>query len=297
MREIEHRSEDFISIDSIKNIFLDFFRFLFRIADFIILSIRRKLALFLFCCVLGIISGYLYYWQNPKYYETEMIVQSNSLSKKAYHEIVENLNALIGSQSYFTLSTQLKVNEQAVRDVVSIEAVAITNTPLNLDTSTRVNEPFKIQLKAGNTESIPALQNALLNYFKNSPYLRLVKDGEKKIYAEKLDFITRQQKKLDSLISNYQSVTGEVKMPSTFYNNTVDPATLYQHSLKLDSAKEKTQKWLNSESEPVFLIDGFKAPANPQSASLILSLALGLSVGILIGVLLVLLSGLRRAVK
>jgi hypothetical protein len=226
-----------------------------------------------------------------------MIVQSNSLTKKAYHEIVENINELIHSQSHAALSSQLKVEEAVIKDVVSLETVNISDESLNADTSTKVGGPFKIQLKSRNTQSIPALQNALLNYFRNSPYLRLIKDGEKKIYTEKLEFIIQQQKKLDSFISNYHSVTGQIKIPSSFYNNTVDPANLYQHSLKLDSVKEKTQRWLNNESEAVLVIDGFKTPANPQSASLMLSLVVGLSIGVVIGMFAVILSVLRRELR
>lgn len=295
MPENEHKSDDFISIDSIKNIFLDFFRFVFRTIDFILISIQRKLGLFLFCCALGLVSGYIYYWQNPRYYHAEMIVQSNTLSKKTYNEIVQNLNDLIGSQSYGALSSQLKIDHDKARDILSIMAVTISNVSLNSDTSTKVSDAFKIQLKARSTSSIPIFQDALLKYFKNSPYLRLIKEGEKRIYEEKLAFINLEQRKLDSLVSTYNMAVSQMKMPTTFYNNAMDPAGLYQYALKLDSVKERTQKWLNNESEAILLIDGFKTPANPQSVSLMLSLLIGFLFGVLLGILLVILSVLRNA--
>jgi hypothetical protein len=127
------------------------------------------------------------------------------------------------------------------------------------------------------------LQNALIDYLKNSPYLRHIKEGEKRIFTEKLKFIDYEQKKLDSLISDYRKAVATMKMPTTFYNNAIDPATLYQHALKLDSVREKTERWLNNESEAILLIDGFKSPANPQSISLGVLLIIGLNAGLIIG--------------
>jgi hypothetical protein len=286
MPENIDKSDDYISIDLIKKVILDFFRLLFKLLEFIIISIQRRLGLFIFCCLLGLVSGYFYYWQKPGYYKTEMIIQSNDLSKKAYHEIVGNLNDLINSRSYAAFSSQLKIDQQIGKQVISIEARSITNGSLNSDTSIRMRDPFKIQLRTSNISSIPVLQNALLSYLKNSPYLRLIKEGEKKIYTEKLTFINYEQKRLDSLISDYHKAVAAMKMPTTFYNNAIDPAALYQHALKLDSIKEKAQRWLNSESEAVLLIDGFKSPANPQSISLAILLVIGLNAGLIIGLFL-----------
>ena len=293
MPETLHKSDDYISVGSIKNIFLDFFRFLFRFLDFIIASIQRRLGLFLFCCLLGMASGYLYYWQNPSYYKTEMIVQSNDLTRKAYHEIVNNLNYLVTTRSYTALSSQLKIGPEVSKGVLSIEAVAINNATLQTDTSTKIGQPFKIQMKAANISFIPVLQNAIIEYLNNTPYIRLIKDGEKRIYAEKLQFISYEQKKLDSLISDYHMAVNAMKMPTTFFNNAVDPAALYEHALKLDSVKENTQRWLVNKSEAILLIDGFKSPASPQSISLILSLLAGLTVGVIAGIILVMLAHMK----
>ena len=296
MPENLNKSDDYISIEGIKKIFFDFFRIFFRVFDFIILSIQRRLGLFILCCLLGLASGYLYYFQNPPYYKAEMIVQPNDLSKKAYYEILRNLDDLITSQSYTAFSSELKVDPELGQRVVSIEAFGLNSVTLEADTSTRIGQPFKIQMKTTNVSSIPVLQNALLNYLNNSPYLKLIKDGEKRIYTEKLQFINYEQKKIDSLISDYRVAVAAMKMPATFYNNSMDPAALYQHALKLDSVKEAAQRWLNNKSEAILLIDGFKSPANPQSTSLIISLLSGLTIGVIIGILLVILAHIKKAI-
>ena len=72
-------------------------------------------------------------------------------------------------------------------------------------------------------------------------------------------------------------------MPATFYNNALDPAALYEHSLNLANEKEKILKWLNNESQPILLIDSLKTPATPQSKSLIDLLLIGLALGVCTG--------------
>jgi hypothetical protein len=87
-----------------------------------------------------------------------------------------------------------------------------------------------------------------------------------------------------------------MRMPTTFYNNALDPAELYRQSSALDNQKEAILKWFNYESEAVVLVDGFKIPANPQSASVKIPMAIGLAAGIVLGLLLSLLAAIKNKV-
>ena len=289
-------TDDYISIRSFKNIFLEVFEFVFRAVRFIVLSLHRKLFLFLLCCFAGLTAGYIYYWQYPRYFKTEMIVQHNDLNRKTYYEIIKNLNDLLVSQSYSNFASQLRIKDDLVKGIGYVEAVSITNEPLLSDTSTKMNLPFKIQIKTKDNSSLPALQNALLVYLNSNPYLKLVREGQKKIYADKLKFIEQEQVRLDSLKMNYNIALTSMRMPTTFYNNALDPADLYVHSLDLANEKEDILKWLNDRSESILLIDGFKIPANPQAASLTLSLLIGLSLGFVTGVIVALLAALQNMI-
>lgn len=296
MPENTIQSDDHISLRTIQNMFVDIFRFGFKIFDWVISSIQKALWLFIVCCIIGCLVGYVYYLQVPRFYKTEMIVQPNDLTRKAYYEIIRSLNDLVVSQSYEDFASQLKIDKKIGREVVAVEALSINNESLEADTSTKNKQPFKVQLKTSNIASAGILQNALLNYLNSTPYLSLIKSGQKKIYEEKLEFINHEQRKLDSLVSNYKVAFTAMKMPLTFYNNASDPAALYQHALRLDSVKEYILKWLNNESSAVLLIDGFKKPATPQSVSLVVCLITGLAAGFAAGIILTLLIALKKAI-
>src|SRR5918993_5891793 len=104
------QSDDYISLRSLKEMVFNFFGFVFKIFEFIITAIRKFISVFIFCCLLGLIAGYLYYVQSPRYFSTEMIVKSNNLTRKAYYEIINNLNGLLPSQSYSTFASLLKID-------------------------------------------------------------------------------------------------------------------------------------------------------------------------------------------
>src|SRR4051794_26304802 len=103
-------TDDTVSLATFKNALKDFFRFLVRLIQFFFTAIRKNLGLFLICCVAALGLAYLYSLIRPRYYETEMIVQQQSLSRKAYNEIIENLQELIRSKSRNDLGKELNIS-------------------------------------------------------------------------------------------------------------------------------------------------------------------------------------------
>ena len=110
-------------------------QFVFKVFNFIISAIRRGLVLFIVCCILGVVGSYIYYWQTPRYYDIEMIVQSNGLSKRTYYEIIKSLNGLVTSQSYDNFSSQLKLYKLNTRP----ETRQVRNTNDDIDHHTLRN--------------------------------------------------------------------------------------------------------------------------------------------------------------
>ena len=100
MAENNIQSGDYISPASIKTALADFFRFFFRSFDFVLSSIRRQKLLFFSCVLIGLLLGFSYSFYKSNYYKAEMIVQQSSLSRKAYYEIIANLNNMLKTGSY-----------------------------------------------------------------------------------------------------------------------------------------------------------------------------------------------------
>jgi hypothetical protein len=289
-------SDDFISLATIKRAVSDFFRVLFKVIDYIAGSVRSNIIMFLVCCLLCISLSYLIYKIRPKYYSTEMIVIQNELTKKDYSEIIKNLNNLVAHRSFKDLAVILKTSEPTVNKIESIEAFDINNESLEKDTSTKIGQPFKIQFKFKEIVNTDTIQSIILNYLNNNSYASRIIRGEKEIMNQKLEFINNQLQKLDSLKTIYNSVLSTSRMPSTFYNNAMDPADVYNQSFIMANEKENILKWLNNKSQAVMVVDNLKTPILENKGSLKLWLAIGLLAGILLGIILSLLFSIRRSV-
>jgi hypothetical protein len=284
MAENSIQSNDSISLDTFKNALKDFFRFLLKCFDFFILSLSHNKFLFFGSCIIGLSLGFLFTRLQTRYYETEMIVQQSSLSRKAYSEIVSNLNGLIHSGSYNDLASELNMDSHSVSQVMSIETFSLADESLEKDTITKLGLPFKIQVKIRASSVAPALEKGLINYLNNNPYVKQIREGRKKIFAEKLIFIEQEQRRLDSLKDTYNHTLASMKLPTTFYNNALDPADLYKHSLDLANQKEAILNWINTEGEGMLIIDNFKRPENPQSISKTRLIIIGLMIGMALGI-------------
>lgn len=261
--------------------------------DFVIASIRRRKFIFIISCLLGIAAGYFYSGMKARYYETEMIVQQNSLTRRVYYEIINNLDNLLKTRSYNDLSEELKMGIPSLKKIISIEALSITDETLSEDTSSRLGLPFKIHVKVKDNDVLSELQTSLINYLNQNPYVKRKREGQTAIFEQKLEFIDMELAKLDSLKGTYNRTLSAMRNPTTFYNNALNPAELYEHSLNLANQKESIKNWLNTETVGILIIDDFKNPENPRAVSRIFYMIAGLLAGLLLGVFLVVMSALK----
>jgi hypothetical protein len=297
MKDNLHSSSDYISLETVKNAVAQLFRFFYRSVNFLVLAIRRRALLFLACIVICLSLAYLYTRLIPNYYQTEMIVQPTDLTRKAYAEIIFNLNSLISSHSYADLAAELKLKQEEVSQLNSIEAFSIGNEDLTKDTISRLGLPLKIQIRVKENSVIPTLQKGVIGYLNNNPYIKQMRESQKMVFLEKLAFIDQEQIKLDSLKDNYNRSLANMRLPTNFYNNGLDPAAIYKHSLDLASQRQVIKKWLSTEANGMMMIDGFKTPEHPQSLSRINILLIGMITGILLGLLLCILYALKGWVE
>jgi hypothetical protein len=297
MNDNLHSSSDYISLETVKTAVAQLFRFFYRSVNFVVLAIRRWAWLFLACIVFCLSLAYLYTRLIPNYFQTEMMVQPTDLTRKAYAEIITNLNSLISSRSYADLAAELKLKQQEVSKLNSIEAFSIGNEDLSKDTISRLGLPLKIQVRVKENSVIPALQTGVLGYLNNNPYIKQMRESQKMVFLEKLAFINEEQIKLDSLKDNYNRSLANMRLPTNFYNNGLDPAAIYKHSLDLASQKQAINRWLSTEARGIMMIDGFKTPEHPQSVSRINILLIGMITGILLGFLLCILFALKSWVE
>ena len=297
MDEKKYQSEDYITMSGFKTGIKDFLRYFFRFLSylqFIILKCWYFIIIGLFC---GLLLGYIYYASRPVVYKVSMVVEFNELTKKIYAEMLDQLNNLRRSGPGDVLSTVLKIPPGMAAKVMFIDSRNMNDEPLESDTSTKVDQPFRIIAELKDNFLSDTLQNAIVNYLNNSSYVKKVKEEQKKIYQEKIIFIDGELRKLDSLKLAYNKFLATPNASATFYNNAFNPADLYDQSAMLASERDIILRWLALNSSAVYIIDGFKTPVAPHSISLRRALFIMGSIGFIAGFLLAFMNETKKKVS
>ena len=297
MNEENIQSDDHIDLPPLKKIAIQILRSIFSVIDLFAEVIQKSKLLLLTGLITGLAVGFSYYSSRPPYFEVSMIAESSAAYRKTLTEMIQSLNALIGSRSQGKLAVMLDISEQQARQISLIEMTGLSKESLENDTSTKYNQPFKIIARIHNPVLTDTFQIAIEKYLNNKPTLKKVQDDQVRFYNEKLAYTDKELAKLDTLKTEYNRFLASAKITTTIYNNAVDPSTIYKQSNDLINEKGIILYWLSTNSKPVQVIDEFKSPALPQSYSLVKSLSFGALVGLGICFLLGLYLELHRKIR
>jgi hypothetical protein len=297
MPEQQEYAGDLISLQGLKSAINQVFRVFFKAIDFLGYSVKKHLLAVFAFTLSGLGISYLYYIASPSYYAVEMIVMHNDLPRRTYHEIINNLNSLLISDSYPRFASELQISENAARKIITLETKNLFGVPLAKDTTTRAGQPFKIAAKLRKSDVADTLQNALINYLNSNPYIKRIKEGLERINEQRLLFIQSELNKLDSLKASYNQFLQSSKGPATFYNNAINPAEIYVQSNSLVNQRDSILKWKNYASSAILLIDSVKSTSKPKTLFLPLVLLIGITSGLLLGILWALLKTLKQSVS
>jgi len=297
MPEQNINHEDQIYIPGFKNIIKQTLGLFFWVFSFFALVANKNKLLLLCGLLIGLISGYIYYTTKPSFYKTSMVVIHSELTKKTYAEILDQLDKLTTTGSRQRLAEELKLPVELAGNILSIDANNIYDEPLREDTSSKVKQPFKIVVELKSNKASDSLQNAIVNYVNNSPYIKRLKQQQNKSYIERISFIERELSKLDSLKDEYTRFLASSRISATFYNNAFNPTDIYVHSGNLVNQKESLLRSLNIDGTAISVVDGFKVPSFPQTPSLLIYLLLFGGMGLIAGFILGLFSEAEKKVS
>jgi len=286
MAEQNINHEDQIYIPGIKNIIKQILGLFFWVFSFFALVANKNKLLLLCGLLIGLISGYIYYTTKPSFYKASMVVVHSELTKKTYAEILDQLDKLTSPGSKQKLAEVLKVPVELAGNILSIDAKNINDEPLREDTSSKIKQPFKIIVELRNIKAFDSLQNGIINYVNNSPYLKRLKEQQNKSYIERISFIERELLKLDSLKDEYNRFLASSRISATFYNNAFNPTDIYIHSNTLVNQKATFLNLLNVDGTAISVVDNFKVPSFPQTPSLLIYLLLFGGMGVIAGFIL-----------
>ena len=174
-------------------------------AFFYILASLKRYYLIAALVFIGIVAGGHFFLKTTgyNYYESGMACEFNSMSNKTYGEMLQNLEILVKTHSFASLSQTLQIPLPDAQKILNIDAVNMSGSPLNEDI-TADKFPFYIKVKATDRAVFFVLQPALMNYLNTaSPYRQKTNDFESASTLNKINFLKKDLSLADTIIEGY----------------------------------------------------------------------------------------------
>lgn len=290
MKETNIHTEDQIQLPGLRQVIRSLFQLFFRFCDLLWSALIKGKFLVIAGLVVGIAAGFGYFSTKTQSYQATMLVKVNTLTPKTYAGIVEQLNQLAFSGSAPALAAELKIPLPVAGNIMAIGTTNIYNEPIVDSTSQVRQQVFKIIVSQfRNIHSDSVLQNALLTFLNTRPYVKLVRETEKRIQTEKLDFLNKELAKPDVDKAGFNQLLAFSKIASP---NAVSPVGFYIQYLMQE--KEAVQRILMNDTDAVSLLDGFKTIIVPTHISWVRPVFLLGAVGLLFGFIIAFLVEARK---
>lgn len=240
-----------------------FLRFIKGIFAYTLAAVRQNMAIAILALVL-VLAAAFYFWKSQKsYYEAEMVCTYSNMTKKAYGEMVHNLDLLIQNKSYHALASTLNIPEDQAASIISIEAKNIAGSPLYEDVTTD-GSPMYFTVKATDRNVFVPLQEALVYYMNHGSPFRQVRDKmELESISNKRNFLQKDMAMVDSIVISYSKFLKRTKSVTDTAAGFSNIASLFTYKNSLED-KDLQQEWRAKElAQAVHVEHGFLTPDNP----------------------------------
>ena len=295
----------------------------------LILAIRRATfrykILLISAMVLGLIAGVIYNKTAKPYYQTSLVLKSNYFNAKLVENNIDKLNLLCEEENRTGLAKELNISEELAQnivsfdyepfidenDVVEIELLKQKLEDLKIDKKdidriiaqieVENRNTFLIRVFVFDTQIIENLEDALVGFFRNSPYvanrIKVTRSNlEAKIAKLSADVLLLDSLKeaynlnLRSQASDQNDASGSVVLAD---NVVVDPVSVYNQGVIIfDRLLQARQAYeLGSDFE---LVDGFTTFTKPESPSLVKAAVMGAVLAVVLAYLLILLIEINK---
>jgi hypothetical protein len=157
------------------------------------------------------------------------------------------------------------------------------------DTSSKSMQPFKIYFVLAENTTVDTLQTAIVKYLNNLPYLKTMAEVERSYHTTRLKYIENDLARLDTLKTEYNRFLASSKIPSSVYNNAINPAEFYEQSANLLNLRDHAMRMLYVEDNAISVIGPLRLVKARRSAPLydlvLIIGSIGLFAGFLFGLL------------
>ena len=226
----------------------------------------KTIVLFL---VLGVIVSVIYHNSKKPYFETSAIAISGLYFYENYEdqkildpqlaiEIVNFLSEDVRQKNRKELSELLNLPSSIVANIKSIEAEGL----YRIDADNRQNpiSKFEIKLKVYDKEIVEEIEEGLLYYFSNNPYLKSYYE----VYQERNEtIIKRIDEEISSLKSARNSQTRNSDFSSISITNDRSESRLQNQIIELYKQKQDYIKEY-ALLKPLSFVKSFSSPEKPE---------------------------------
>jgi len=269
MSETRRSYPDPVSSISFAELLGVFFKGLLQALRDLILFLSRNKILIICFLAIGILMGVVKYKTSPSYYKVAMMVRHTELTSQTYGQMIRSLNDLVESGSSQTLAHALVLENPMAEQIRSISARELDGKDLLKDTSSLADRTFIIEMTVRNAGIADTVENALLKYFNDNPFINKLKQDQIQVYSTRLQLMDGEMRRIDSLTEAYTRGLSASKGASNFYNNAFNSADLLKEFSKFVGDRQDVEGWLLGKRESLQLIDGVKPTVTPASASLV----------------------------
>jgi hypothetical protein len=261
-----------ISKTDISTFWTGFLLFIKNGLRFIVVSVRKRIAIALLVFLAVIAGGFYYQHIREPYYETDMACAYNNMHQKIYGEMVQKLENLAKSKSYNELSSVLGLTVAEAGTIKRFTPKNAVGSALYedfTDNASLINRfPFYIEVRATDRNIYPKLQTGLLNYLNGTPYRATRTKLESQIRNEKIWYLDRNITQIDSVISSYASYLKHMRGSADTISGFSNITTLL--ALKSDLEDKKLDKeYNNTLVQSVELIHGFTPADHPNTLGIL----------------------------
>lgn len=288
MKDQQIHPEDQISLSGFTNTVRAFFRLCFQLLDLLISAVVKGKYIILLALALGCVFGFYKYSKSAYQYKGTMLLRFNTLSPRTYGEILDQLNQLAATGSVQQLSDALKISSATASKIISIDSRTLYNQILS-DTNSQVRDRvFKLTLTMQQEQSsADSLEQAFLQYLNSLPFVSASRQKEMQIQTDKLNYVTKELRKMDSSNLLLSSVQAYTRNPQS-----TNPTGFYIQYLLQE--KENAQRQLAFEATAVAKVEGFRFVRVPGEFSAFKTVMKFAIVGLLLGILVAFLVHIRR---
>jgi hypothetical protein len=161
---------------------------------------KRYMLVIIAFMILGSGLGAVEFFFSRNYYNTTLIASSPVINNQIVYELIDPVNYYLRNEMYDSISEKLDISIDVAKDIRKIE----------LDTS--INMAVKIGLQVYNSENVDLIQEGLMYYLNNIPFVAsniLDRREELNIYIDEIDTeIDDLNSMQEAVLSNIQEGEG-----------------------------------------------------------------------------------------